>query len=83
MRNETSRQFQVQLYIIHREMYIPTYVYIFMCVCVCYREKERREGEEKLQRELERVREMARQDFEHTKSYTKELYDRENRSLYI
>ena len=47
--------------------------------CVC-REKERRESEERLQTELERLRQETRQEVEHTKSYTKELFDRENRS---
>ena len=46
---------------------------------VSYREKMRQEGEAKLQRELERLREQTRQELDHTKSYTKELYERENR----
>ena len=49
-------------------------------LCVLYREKERREGEGKLQMELERLREQARQELERAKSYTKDLYERENRS---
>ena len=44
-----------------------------------HREKEKAESEEKLQREMERLRQQARKELDHTRSYTKELYERENR----
>ena len=43
------------------------------------RERERAESEERLQRELQKLRDQAKQELEHTISYTRDLYERENR----
>ena len=51
----------------------------YSCSAAGRREKERVEAEERLQRELGRLRDQARQELEHSRTHSRELYERENR----